>query len=124
MYCQIGNELVDCCRIGNGLVDWLWIGRLAMDWRWIGDGLADWQWIPRWSWIEIKLVDCRCIHRLVRDWQIGPGFALSWKIGAASASCVSVLVALTAWEIVPRRDTSVCPCSTLVPRLCAELFSD
>ena len=63
MYCQIGDELVDCCRIGNGLADWLWIGRLAMDWQWIGDGLAmDWRWIPRWSLVG-RFV-------LVSDWRI------------------------------------------------------
>ena len=61
----------------------------------IGPGLAD------WSWICIELEDWRRISFLC--------------FGA---------VALTAWKLVLRGDTSVGPHSTLVPRLNAQLSSD
>ena len=116
---------------GPGLIsDWQWIGRLAMDWQignglamdwrigdgfpdglglalhwWISDGFTDWSRIgiglTDWSWICTGLEDWRCI-----------GFL-----------CF-VAVALTAWEIIHRGDTSVGPHRILVPRLCAELSSD
>ena len=137
---RIGNRLADWQWIGGlvmglwngpGLIsDWQWIGRLAMDWQignglamdwrigdgfpdglgltlhwWISDGFTDWSRIgiglADWSWICTELEDWRCI-----------GFL-----------CF-VAVALTAWEIIHRGDTSVGPHRILVPRLCAELSSD
>ena len=76
---------------------------LVMDWYLIVRGLTLWQhltvarerWGPDSSWHRIVLVPSTewgfvtriglLLAGLVLDWQIGPGFALSWKIGAASA---------------------------------------
>ena len=102
---RIGIVLADLVwhlqRIGDGFPDGL---GLALYW-WISDGFTDWSRIgiglTDWSWICTGLEDWRCI-----------GFL-----------CF-VAVALTAWEIIHRGDTSVGPHRILVPRLYAQLSSD